>query len=220
MAFEYCCFISYSHNPGDLPDRFIKDLYNTLTSEIGALTRGINSCCVDWDRLRGGDYYNMRLSKALCKSACMIMVYTPTYFDKKHTYCAREFKAMESIELKRLRLLGDLSEDHGLIIPVVYRGDKYVTNYIKEKRHYYNFSGYIPGKNGENSLLTHSTYGPQIKEIAEYVFERYSLLDELWDMSIRCSDFSLPSERDAQSWLNRVCIAATKMPFPGRRNQV
>jgi hypothetical protein len=219
MAFEYCCFISYSHNEGDLPDKFIKDLYNTLNGEIGALTREIKICCVDWDRLKGGDYYNKRLSKALCKSACMIMVYTPTYFDKKHTYCAREFKAMEKIESKRLSLLGDLSEDHGLIIPIVYRGDKLIHSYIKDKRTYYNFSGYIPGKEGENALLTHLTYGPQLKEIAEYVYDRYLQLNELWDMSAKCKNFRFPSEKDAQSWLNRVCIADTRMRFPGRRNQ-
>ena len=216
MAFEYCCFISYSHNLGDLPDRFIKDLYNTLTSEIGALTREIDICCVDWNRLKGGDFYNKRLSKAICKSACMIMVYTPTYFDKEHTYCAREFKAMEKIESRRLRLLGDLSDDHGLIIPIIYRGNKFLDPYIKDKRDCYNFSGYIPGKNGENSLQTHPTYAPQIKDIAEYVFERYLQFKELWDMSANCRNFRFPSETDAQDLINRVCIANKRMPFPGR----
>ena len=47
-----------------LPEKFVGDLYNSLTSEIGALTREITACCVDWDRLKGGDFYNKRLSKA------------------------------------------------------------------------------------------------------------------------------------------------------------
>lgn len=217
MAFEYCCFISYSHNQGCLSERFIKDLFDALTSEVGALTRNIEICCIDWNRLKGGDFYNRRLSKALCKSACMIMVYTPTYFDKNHTYCAREFRAMERIESKRRLLLGDSYDDHGLIIPIVYRGIKYLHPYIKDTRHYYNFSGYIPGRDGENALLTHSTYGPQMRDIADYVYERYLQLDELWDMSEKCTDFRLPSEKDALSLLNRVCIAGTRMPFPARR---
>jgi len=215
MAFEYCCFVSYSHNEGTLPVRFIRDLFDSLSSEIGALTRDIGTCCVDWDRLRGGDFYNKRLSKALCRSVCMIMVYTPTYFDKRHTYCAREFKAMETIESARLRLLGDLSDDHGLIIPIIYRGYGYLNPYIKDREHY-DFSGYIPGKDGENALLTHSTYAPQIKGIAEYVYDRYSRLNELWDTS-ECRDFELPSENDSQSWLDRVCVTDARRPFPGRR---
>ena len=48
--------------------KFIGDLYNALTSEIGALIRETTVCCVDWDRLKGGDLYNKRLSKAICKS--------------------------------------------------------------------------------------------------------------------------------------------------------
>jgi hypothetical protein len=219
MTFEYCCFISYSHNPGDLSNRFVKDLHDTLNSEIGALTREIKICCVDWDRLKGGDFYNKRLSSAICKSACMIMVYTPTYFDKEHTYCAREFKAMEKIESRRLRLLGDLSNDHGLIIPVIYRGNKFLHPYIKDKRNCYNFSGYIPGKNGENSLQTHPTYALQIREIADYVFDRYSQLKEIWDMSTNCRNFRFPSEKDAQYLISRVCIVNKTMPFPGRSDQ-
>jgi len=218
MAFEYCCFLSYSHNPGELPDRFIKDLYNSLMSEIGALTREIKTCCVDWERLKGGDFYDKRLSKALCKSVCMIMVYTPTYFDKRYTYCTREFRAMETIESRRLKLLDDFSDDHGLIIPIIYRGFKYLNPYIKDtRRTYYDFSGYIPGKDGENALSTHSTYAPKIKEIAEYVYDRYSMLNELWDMSEKCRDFELPSENDAKSWLDSVCVSDAKRPFPGRQ---
>jgi hypothetical protein len=217
MGFEYCCFISYSHNQGELPDRFIKDLYKTLSGEIGALTSEINTCCVDWDRLRGGDFYNEIISKSICRSVCMIMVYTPTYFDRNHMYCAREFKAMEKIESKRLRLIGELSGNHGLIIPIVYRGENYIYPDIKSKRQYYNFSGYFPGRNGENSLLSHPTYGPQLKEIAEYIYERYLLLKDLWNVSLRCRNFKLPSEKEAQKLLKRVCVADAKMPFPGRR---
>jgi hypothetical protein len=149
----------------------------------------------------------------------MIMVYTPTYFDKEHTYCAREFRAMEKIEIVRHRLLGDSSDDHGLIIPVIYRGNRFLHPYIKDKRTWYDFSGYIPGKNGENSLETHQTYAPQIKQIAEYVYERYIELKELWDIPTNCKKFHFPSEKDAQGLINRVCIANKSMPFPGRRDQ-
>lgn len=217
MAFEYCCFISYSHNQGDLPEKFIRDLYNALTSEIGALTREIKVCCIDWDRLKGGDFYDKRLSKALCKSACMVTVYTPTYFDKMHTYCAREFIAMKALETRRLELIGDSSDDHGLIIPIIYRGKKYPLHPYIEHITCYDFSKYIPGKDGENALSTHSTYALEIIEIAEYIYDRYSKLKELWNMSEICRDFELPSAEDAESLLNSACATESKMPFPGRR---
>jgi hypothetical protein len=217
MAFEYCCFISYSHNPGYLPEKFIWDLYNALTSEIGALTREIAVCCVDWDRLKGGDFYNKRLSKALCKSACMVAVYTPTYFDETHTYCTREFKAMKNLETVRFSQIGDSSDDHGLIIPIIYRGIKYPLHPYIEGRQYYDFSKYIPGKSGENALSTHSTYGPEIIEIAEYIYDRYLKFKELWDFSEICRDFELPSEEDARSWLKSASVTDIKTPFPGRQ---
>ena len=56
-----------------------------------------------------------------------------------------------------------------------------------------------------------------IKEIAEYVYDRYSMLNELWDMSEKCRDFELPSENDAKSWLDSVCVSDAKRPFPGRQ---
>jgi len=219
MAFEYCCFISYSHNEGDLPKRFVKDLYNTLSGEIGALTRDIQTCCVDWERLKGGDFYNESLERAVCKSACMIMVYTPTYFDKNHTYCAKEYLAMEKIESERLLLLDGDSDDHGLIIPIVYRGERLLHQFIKDKRTLYDFSSYFPGKRDENSLLSHEVYAPQIKGIAEYVYERYQQLNELWDMSKRCKDFRFPSDQEVQNLLDIVCTANQRMQFPGRKKQ-
>lgn len=39
---------------------------------------------VDWERLQGGDFYNEALTLALCESVCMVVVFTPTYFDKEH----------------------------------------------------------------------------------------------------------------------------------------
>jgi hypothetical protein len=52
----------------------------------------------------------------------MIVVFTPTYFSESNPHCAREFRAMEQIETKRMSHLGAKRDGHGLIIPVVLRG--------------------------------------------------------------------------------------------------
>ena len=66
----------------------------------------------------------------LCKSACMILIYTPLYFDTEHIYCARELKAMqESGSTAPLRLIGDKGK--GLIIPIVLRGEKTLPKGLK-----------------------------------------------------------------------------------------
>ena len=122
---------------------------------------------------------------------------------------------METLETARLRQIGDLSDDHGLIIPIIYRGIKYPIHPYIKNRQYYDFSKYIPGKDGENALSTHSTYAPKITEIAEYIYDRYSILKELWDMSEICRDFELPSENDAKSWLDRVALPMQEGHFQG-----
>ena len=71
----------------------------------------------------------------------MVMIYTPTYFDKDRTYCAREYKAMENLETQRLEMLGyQRNFQHGLIIPVVYRGVDIFPAYVSGIRHTINLT--------------------------------------------------------------------------------
>lgn len=114
MPFQYACFISYRHGQRKLAERIINDLYETLSGELELLRD--EQVFLDRERLRGGYFYNEALAEALCHSACMIVVFTPTYFSRNHTYCAREYKAMEELEKKRLRLLsGSVHKNRGLI---------------------------------------------------------------------------------------------------------
>lgn len=166
---------------------------------------------IDLDRLKGGDFYNEALSTALCRSVCMIMVFTPTYFDKKHTFCAREFMAMQEIERRRLELTGKFG-NHGLIIPIVFRGKDYLPQFISNERHCYFFDNYYLTKGNENILATRLKFSKMIREIAEYIFQRYNELSDVWDGSKECREFRLPSEEEVSPLLVEF-----RAPFPGRR---
>jgi TIR domain len=74
----------------------------------------------DNKRLVPGYEYDERLAEAICRSACMVIVYWPSYLESD--YCKKEMAAMLDLEKKRRQLLGD--ELHGcrLLIPVILRG--------------------------------------------------------------------------------------------------
>ena len=96
MPLVYSCFISYRHDYVQIAEDFQDALENELSLLINLPVYR------DEERLQGGDFYNSRLAKALCRSACMVMIYTPRYFDARSTYCAREFRAMELLEEDRI----------------------------------------------------------------------------------------------------------------------
>src|SRR5688572_5088633 len=158
MSFEFCCFISYPHGQKNVLVPFINDFVDGLEKEIFAQT----SKRVFVDKyLEGGDWLDEEIGPNLCKSACMILFYTPLYFATEHIYCARELKAMEDLEQKRMGMLKDKGK--GLIIPIVLRGEKKFPQTLKSKRLYYDFTA-IEFNNPTDILKV--KYAKEIKEIA------------------------------------------------------
>lgn len=212
MVFEFSCFISYRHCERKLGRRIIEDLYEALSGEIEMQTQ--KKVYIDRDRLRGGDLYNEELAVNLCKSICMVVVYTPTYFDKNCTYCAREFMAMESLEKRRLRLL-EKPEDkrHGLIIPIIFRGRNYIPQFIKSKRQVHYFDNFLLS---DDYMYKHPEYAPKIKMLADYIAERCKVFDNInGDNLNNCNNFSLPNNSTILKWLDRFIFPS--IPFPGRK---
>lgn len=211
MPFQYACFISYRHGQRRLAERIINDLYEALSAEVELLRN--EKVFLDRDRLQGGSFYNEALAKALCRSACMIVVFTPTYFDREHTYCAREYKAMERLEERRLGLLRATADrNNGLIIPIVFRGEDHLPPEIKERRQYYNFDDFLLC---DVEMWRHPHYAPKIKEIAQYICDRCRMLEALPQVFDECEGFTLPTEEEISGWLARV--AGTEITFPGRQ---
>jgi hypothetical protein len=102
--------------------RFIEELVEGLKSSLGPYVDADQQVFIDRERLKPGYRFTETLAQAMCESACWIMVYVPRYRD--HPYCRREFLAMLELETRRHALLGAaLKPDHGMIIPIILRGD-------------------------------------------------------------------------------------------------
>lgn len=212
MAFEFCCFISYPHGQDNVLVPFVNDFVDGLSKEIKAQTR--KKIWIDYNFLKGGDRINEEIGPSICKSACMIVFYTPLYFDAEHTYCAREFRAMELLEKQRLEHLTE--KGHGLIITVILRGAKRFPKALEASRKYYKFDD-IELNDPVDKIQFR--YKKELKEIAEYIVDRCESLDEVaTEIKHDCDVFCLPSEDDARDYIKTVLkkkIQPNPDPYPG-----
>jgi hypothetical protein len=170
---------------------------------------------VDRERMRGGLFFNAALAQALCKSVCMLVVYTPTYFSRQHLYCAREYRAMEGLEQRRLiKVKKSLSIESGLIIPIVLRGETSLPTNIRATRHYYSFERFSLTS---RELARNRQFEELVREIATVIHQRKQMFDAVGeDMTADCADFLFPSEDEIRLWLDSVITPPS--PFPFRAN--
>jgi hypothetical protein len=211
MPFEYSCFISYRHYTEDLGVSFIEEFLRALSGEIEPLTE--KEVFIDKERLKPGYHYNEVLAESLCRSACLIVIFSPDYFDMAHTYCAREYKAMEKLEKERLKLLANpVKPKLSLIIPVIFRGGDQMPSEIKNRIHYADFQSFsLRGP----KMQKHKDFAPKIREIADYIYNCCLAFDSLSvDPCINCSGFTLPKDADIRKFLEGVI--QSRQAFPGR----
>jgi hypothetical protein len=206
MPIRNACFISYRHSQKELMSRFVEQLHEALASELDVLTD--LEIYRDRLRLQGGDFYNTALARSLCESVCMVMVFTPTYFNPVHPYCAREFAAMCSLERVRLRD----ADEHGLIIPVVLRGFDDLPHSIQANRQVYRFEQYSVSS---PRLIRNKKFDADIRRMAEYIAAR---VREFRDDAFDCGEFQMPGENDVADLV--VTMASRPAAFPGRGRTV
>jgi hypothetical protein len=210
MAFEYCCFVSYPHGQDDVLVPFVDDFVKGLETEIKAQTR--KKVWIDYKFMTGGYRLDQEIGPDLCKSACMVMLYTPLYFDEEHTYCARELKAMQELEERRLLPLKDKGK--GLIVPIILRGPKKFPKVLSDKGLYYDFTDIELNDPTEKIRVR---YAKEIREIAEYIIDRCDCLDEVADsLPVDCDKYCLPSVGDAKLFVETVLgkkITSVAVPF-------
>ncbi len=210
MSLKHACFISYRHGNQALMKRINDDLYTALCSELEPLIKRDVPVFKDTARLKAGDYLDKKMAQALCESACLIVVYLPIYLDKAHSYCAREFRAMEQLEKKRYEALTAVADKaRSLIITIAFCDKKMMSTEIIGDRLFVDFKDF-----GTASPKMHKTprYIEKIKEIAEYIHERFTLLNRLSpDPCGNCEEFELPK---ADSDEVQKLLRDTIQPFP------
>lgn len=211
MAFKYPCFISYCHPNGSLMGGFIDEFTSALKDCLDAYFD--EEVFLDKERLQPGYLYNEALAEAICQSVCMVVVYVPRY--ERHSYCLREYAAMEALENKRKSLLGDKAgAKFGLIIPIIFRGEDDIPRLIRKRRQYLSFSKFTTA----NPDVRHN-YSREIEKIAKYIHKLRKIFnrveEEGTDPYSGCESFQLPSEQEIGSWRGETKQGAAA-PFPGR----
>src|SRR5437764_15246498 len=102
MPFTNACFISYRH--AGPASEIVRGLVGKLAEQLALLSPSY-PIYVDEKRLKAGDYLDAELAAAMCRSICMVLLFTPEYFDLDHPYCAREYRGMKTIEAARQQSL-------------------------------------------------------------------------------------------------------------------
>jgi hypothetical protein len=120
---------------------------------------------------------------------------------------------MENLEAERLKLLGyERNYQHGLIIPVVYRGLDSFLAYIGEIRQYHKFDAFHIGT---RTYLRNNQYLEGIRQIAEYIYHRCAELNALRvDPCQSCGAFEIPKKGEILRWIPP--LLPPRPVFPGR----
>jgi hypothetical protein len=211
MDFDYSFFISYRHAEGRLMTKFMDQLIQGLKD----YTEPYLDLPMFHDRegLEGGDFYDDKFGRALIRSVCMILVYTPTYFDRRKTYCTREFFAMEQIETIRCSQMQRCGlPKESFVVPIILKGR--LPEYIAQKRDYrYDFSRFTLSS---EDISRHELYAEWFDQIGQRIRRIYDLvLPVPIDHVAELTDLRLPTDRELPSLLDKV-TPNILLPLPGR----
>jgi hypothetical protein len=113
-GYEHHCFISWPHTKDD-------DLTELACAVKAAIARKLASSFARPEvfldeQISGGDLWERKIQRALCRSVSMVAICAPIYYRAEHEWCGREWAAMEMIS--DLRLHG---KDFTTIIPLMYK---------------------------------------------------------------------------------------------------
>lgn len=202
MGFEYGCFVSYMRPEHPMMTEFMAGLVEALKSEFEPFVPK-PLVYLDTERLQPGFEFNAALAKALCSSACWIVVYVPQYTD--HEYCLREYRAMQMLEQRRRDELGDrLMPEHGMIIPIILRGEPaQLPDGVGQRAHCLEFNRFTT-TTGE--ILRNDAYIEEIGRLGPYIREIHDLGKHLKG---DCNQLSLAELNGNPGF------ESTSQPFPG-----
>src|SRR5687768_8383076 len=95
------CFVSYRHTNDSDAHSYVKAFVRQLRKHLKWWLPN-SPVFFDEDGLKVGDHFSEELAFQLCRSASMVMFFSPLHFDILHPYCALEYQAMLCLEEQRL----------------------------------------------------------------------------------------------------------------------
>ena len=213
MAEINACFVSYRHPAfaHGLEAKYIRHVVDAIESHVAVHTRNYK-VFYDKTRLVPGYQYDETLAEELCRSACMVLVYWPSYLESD--YCRQEVEAMLRVEERRQAVLGAQLHGCRLFIPFILRGRfEDLPAALTKGTHYldYRQQASTPNLNiGYNRKMI-----DELDRTARYIKslcdKMESASDRLFD---RCKEFSFT--KDTERLDAGRLPASGAQPFPGR----
>lgn len=191
MAFGKACFISYPHNAGKSVDAFVTRLKVELQDRVAQVVAG--DVVTDHDFMTGADF-NKAIAKAICESACLIVVYMPVY--ERKAFCIQEYVAMERHQASRYqKLKRDLSGKLGMVIPLVYTGQEArIPAWISKQINYKNISKHTIAD--PVRIFDTQDFKQWLVEVADVIDQLYNEFKGAGNLCTDCDTDTLPSETD------------------------
>jgi hypothetical protein len=206
MPLKYACFISYRrYEDNELADALVTGLYKSLKNELDPLVGPNRVYRDETGGMAPGSLLVPNLSRDICESACMVVVYGPDYFSRDNPWCAREFKAMLDLEQARLQRLAAEQRLNGFLVIIVFRGPDSLPKAFLTNRVVSRFDKYALF---QPEITKHPDLYPEVMKIAAFVAERFNTLRALGDPCADCPAYQMPSVDEALAWLDQLSAAS------------
>jgi hypothetical protein len=192
---------------GSREEKLIQHVVRAIKDHVEMYTHE-HDVYFDQNRLTPGYQYDERLATAICHSACMIIVYWPSYLESD--YCIKEIQAMLAIEKARREISGLGLRGCRLFVPVIIRGKfEDLPLEVPHGCHYLDYKGQSirPDFNiGDDPIMSEQLY-----KIAEYVQELCNKMKVAEDKLFQCCEgFIFPADAET------LALTSNVQPFPGR----
>ncbi len=232
MQFEHACFISYRN--GDRSDRgrdarrqdiedtinaFARDLKNELHRELQRAGVNYDKSIVFLDQdLEEGTTLLSTFASAVCKSVCMVVVFTPHYLNKDKLYCASELEGMfRRLQERCVKLGFDETHKHEWVFTVVLNEPDRVPDILLDNIRF-DFTTY---SHSSIPLRDHEGLHSKVQTLARKIAYHWECLDqENTLLTEDCENFALRNPDDDQDKIllqeyvsNHVKPIKRKFPF-------
>ncbi len=169
---------------------FASQIVDALSDELSMLLDDYKSLPIFKDdrSIEVGDKIHPAIAEALCKSVCVILIYTPNYLSEEKPYCASELEAVLRLEKERIAKLSEASAKTGLLITIILRGDRNELPQLLKDRDNEDFSAFALHT---TEIRRNKKFSPQIQQIAKKIKSHCGLFDKAQSWCGDCEKFKM-----------------------------